>query len=168
MNDKNIFRIIIGISIFVFLVVLILNKKLLPVPEQIPSFVPFLPKLNAILNGSCSILLLTSLYFIKRKNIVMHKRINIVAFLFSSLFLVSYIVFHYFAKETHFGDINHDDIVDGSEKAQLGSLRTVYFVILISHIILAALVLPLVLLSFQRGLMMQVEKHIKGIFSNVL
>src|SRR5687768_16420091 len=122
MNDKNIFRLIVGLSVFVFLVILILNRKLLPPPEQIPSFVPFLPKLNAFLNGSCSLLLMISLYFIKQKNIVMHKRINLVAFLFSSLFLISYIVFHYFAKETHFGDINHDDVVDGAEKAQLGSI----------------------------------------------
>ena len=65
----------------------------------------------------------------------------------SSVFLVSYILFHYFVKETTYGGE--------------GTMRYVYYTILISHIILAAGVLPLILLSFHRGLQMQVEKHRK-------
>ncbi|MGI4803163.1 MAG: DUF420 domain-containing protein, partial [Janthinobacterium lividum] len=79
--------------------------------------------LNAVLNGTCSILLLLSLYFIKQKNIVMHKRINITAFVLSSLFLVSYIIFHYLAPETKYGDLNGDHIVSEAEKMAAGSLR---------------------------------------------
>jgi putative membrane protein len=60
---------------------------------------------------------------------------------------VSYILFHYFVKETTYGGD--------------GVLRYIYYTILISHIILAAGVLPLILLSFHRGLQMQVEKHKK-------
>jgi len=161
MTDKFIFRFVAAVSVFVFVVVLILSMKILPRPAVLPSFMLFLPKLNAILNGTCSVLLLISLYFIKNKNIVMHKRVNIVAFCLSSLFLVSYILFHYLAPETLFGDLNGDGVVSDVEKATAGSIRYVYYVILITHIILAAAVLPLVLLSFYWGLKMEVQKHKK-------
>lgn len=147
MNDKFIFRFVTGISIFVFLVVVILNRKIIPVTIETPGFVYFLPKLNAIINGLCSILLLTSFYQIKNKNIAAHKKLNIATFILSSLFLVSYILFHYFVKETSYGGD--------------GLIKYVYYTILITHIILAAAVLPLILLSFHRGLQMQVEKHRK-------
>ena len=147
MNDNLTFRIVLGISIFVFIAVIILNRKILPVPEVIPDFVYQLPKLNAFINGTCSILLLISLYFIKRKNIEAHKKVNITAFVLSSLFLVSYITYHWMAKETSYP---HDN-----------PIRPVYLTILISHIILAALVLPMVLMSFYYGLSMDVAKHRK-------
>jgi putative membrane protein len=147
MTDKTIKRLVTVISIFVFAVVVILNRKVIPVTIATPSFVYFLPKLNAILNGICSGLLLVSLYFIKNKNVAMHKRLNIITFLLSSVFLISYILFHYFVKETTFGGT--------------GAIRLVYYTILISHIILAAAVLPLVLLSFNNGLKLQVDKHRK-------
>jgi len=114
-----------------------------------------------VLNGTCSILLLLSLFFIKQKNIAMHKRINITAFVLSSLFLVSYILFHYLAPETKYGDLNGDHILSSAEKMAAGNLRFVYYVILISHIILAAIVLPLVLFSFNFGLQNQILKHKK-------
>ncbi|WP_419803608.1 DUF420 domain-containing protein [Mucilaginibacter sp.] len=117
--------------------------------------------LNAVLNGTCSILLVLSLYFIKKKNIIMHKRINITAFVLSSLFLVSYIIFHYLAPETKFGDLNGDHVVSETEKLAAGSLRYVYYIILISHIVLAALVLPLILFSFNFALQNQISRHKK-------
>lgn len=160
-QDKLIFRFIIGVSVFVFLVVIILNKKILPVPAVLPSFTHYLPMLNAVLNGTCSILLVLSLYFIKKKNIIMHKRINITAFVLSSLFLVSYIIFHYLAPETKFGDLNGDHVVSETEKLAAGSLRYVYYVILISHIVLAALVLPLILFSFNFAMQNQISRHKK-------
>ncbi|MES2779978.1 MAG: DUF420 domain-containing protein [Bacteroidota bacterium] len=146
-NDKLYFRIVMTLSVVVFLAVVVLNRKWLPRPDETPSFVFFLPSLNAIINGTCSILLLVSLYFIKRKNIAAHKAVNIITFILSSVFLISYVTFHYFANETIFPADN--------------PLRPVYLTILISHIILAALVLPLVLLSFYHGLLMNVERHKK-------
>ena len=146
-KDKFYFRLVLVISIFVFTTVIILNRKVLPRPDVIPSFTHLLPKLNAIINGTCSILLLISLYFIKRKNIAVHKTINIITFLLSSIFLVSYILFHYFADETKFPAEN--------------PLRPYYLFILITHIVLAASVLPLILLSFYYGLEMNVVKHKK-------
>lgn len=147
MNDKLIFRLVMVVSVVVFAVVVILNRKIIPVSIPTPDFVYFLPKLNAIINGACSVLLMISLYQIKQKNITAHKRLNIATFLLSSVFLVSYIIFHYFVKETTYGG--------------QGTIRIIYYVILITHIILAALVLPLVLLSFNNGLKLEVEKHRK-------
>jgi len=162
MTDKLIFRFVAAVSIFVFAVVIILNLKIIPRPATLPSFTFFLPKLNAILNGTCSVLLVASLFFIKRKVIHIHKRINIVAFVLSSLFLVSYILFHYLnPHEAVYGDLNGDGILDATERAAVGAVRTVYLIILITHIVLAAIVLPLVLLSFNSGLQMQVNKHRK-------
>ncbi len=147
MNDKLIFRMVMVVSVVVFAVVVILNRKLIPVSMPTPEFVYFLPKLNAIINASCSVLLMLSLYQIKQKNIERHKRLNILTFLLSSLFLVSYIIFHYFVKETTYGG--------------QGLIKYIYYTILITHIVLAAAVLPLVLLSFNNGLKLQVEKHRK-------
>ena len=77
MSDKLVFRIVMAVSIFVFVAVIILNKKILPVPATIPAFVYKLPKLNAFINGTCSLLLLLSLYMIRQKKITTHKKINI-------------------------------------------------------------------------------------------
>ena len=147
MSDKLVFRLVMAISIVVLVAVIILNKKILPVPETIPAFVYKLPKLNAAINATCSMLLLLSFYFIRQKNIAVHKKLNIITFILSSVFLLSYITYHWMGQETSFPADN--------------PLRPVYLTVLISHIILAALVLPLILLSFHKGLQMQVEKHKK-------
>jgi putative membrane protein len=162
MTDKFIFRFVAGVTIFVITVVIVLNRHLIPGPATPPTFTPYLPLLNAFLNGTCSVLLLTSLYFIKSGNITVHKRLNILTFCLSSLFLVSYILFHYLMRnDTMYGDINGDGLLSKSELTDVGSLRKIYLWILVPHIVLAAGVLPLILLSFYRGLQMQVEKHKK-------
>jgi len=161
-TDKFIFRFVAIVSVFVFLVVVLLNRRLIPAPTVSAPFIAILPKLNACLNGTCTILLLISLYYIKKLNVTMHKRINILAFILSSLFLVSYIAFHWLLPhETMFGDINGDGILSQTEKVAAGNIRYVYYVILTTHIILAAGVLPLILLSFYRGLQLNVAKHKK-------
>src|ERR1700748_485404 len=131
MTDKFIFRFVAAISVFVLVVVIILNQKIIPAPAVMPGFTQYLPKLNAILNATCSVLLLISLYYIKKLNIAMHKRINILAFILSSLFLVSYILFHWLAPETKYGDINGDGVVSASEAAAAGGIRYFYYVLLI-------------------------------------
>lgn len=150
MNDKQISRLITAVSIVVLIVVVILQSKVLnifPQKELIPLWVFSLPLFNAILNGTCSVLLILSLYFIKRKDIKTHKNLNILTFILSSLFLVSYIIFHATGIKTTYGG--------------QGLIRSIYYFILITHIILAAIVLPLVLFSFQKGLQMKVEQHKK-------
>jgi len=150
MNDKVIFRLVWAISIIVLLAVVLLQANivnLFPNHDVLPKWVQFLPTLNASINGTCSVLLIASYYFIRKKNIRVHKILNITTLILSSLFLVSYLIFHSAGLETKYGGE--------------GAIRYMYFFILITHIILAALVLPLILLSFYRGMKMQVEKHRK-------
>jgi putative membrane protein len=162
MSDKFIIRFVAVVTIVVIALVILLNRHLIPGPAVAPAFTPYLPMLNAVLNGTCTILLLFSLYQIKQGNITLHKRLNIVTFCLSALFLASYVLFHYLMRnEIVYGDLNGDGQLSEAERASAGSLRTIYLSILTPHIILAAAVLPLILLSFHRGLQMQVEKHRK-------
>ncbi|MBK7853829.1 MAG: DUF420 domain-containing protein [Bacteroidetes bacterium] len=146
-NERAVFRFVMIISVIVFVLVLVLNRKILPRPEVLPAFATKLPLLNAIINGLCSVLLVSSLYFIKRRDINTHKKLNLTTFFLSCLFIISYVLYHYLADETKFPLDN--------------PLRPLYLTILFSHIILAALVLPLVLLSFYHGLRMNVATHKK-------
>lgn len=145
MNDKKVFQLILALSVVVFAVVVILYS--LPKQESIPDWAKFLPMLNASLNGSCSLLLMVSFWAIRNKNVSLHKRLNLTAFALSSLFLVSYIVFHSFGVETRFPEDN--------------PLRPMYLFVLLTHIVLAAIVLPMVLISFYFGLQGKIEQHRK-------
>jgi len=144
-KDRNYLFLIFGISFLVFALVVILSQ--LPQAEIIPQYVKYLPTLNAFINATCSLILITSFFAIKKRKIQLHKRLNISAFILSSIFLMSYVIFHSFGIETKFPAEN--------------PLRPVYLIVLISHIILAAGVLPLILIAFYRGLNYQNEKHRK-------
>jgi putative membrane protein len=160
-NEKAIKTIIYITTVVICLVVVILQQKILPHPDTFPAFIYQLPMINAILNGTCSILLIASLIAIKKKNIALHKRINLTAFVLSSLFLVCYVTAHYFIPDTKFGDMDHDGVMSIDESAAVSGIKPVYLIILLSHIFLAAVVLPFVLLSFYYGLTDQREKHKK-------
>ncbi|MBA4601647.1 DUF420 domain-containing protein [Thermoactinomyces mirandus] len=107
----------------------------------------FLPMLNAVFNSFTTVFLLAALYFIKKKNIRMHRRFIYAAFSSTALFLVSYLTYHAMAPSTHFGGE--------------GWIRPVYYFVLVTHIILAAPTVFLALFTIIRGLHMQVEKHRK-------
>jgi len=94
----------------------------------------FLPALNALLNGLCAIALCVGLYFIKHDNKEAHRTSMLLAFTFSSVFLISYIVNH---------ALHGDTIFPGR-----GPVRTLYLSILASHVILSVVALPMVLTTF--------------------
>jgi len=142
-NEKSILKGIFILSGVVFLAVVALSMA--PKADHVPDFVQWLPRLNAFLNGCCSILLIASYYQIRKKNIQTHKKLNLITFLLSSIFLLSYVTFHAFGIETKFPVEN--------------PMRPYYLLILVSHIILAAVVLPLVLLSFYYGLTNKIKTH---------
>ena len=77
----------------------------------------------------------------------------------SVVFLVSYIAHHLLAGETKFGDLNHDGILSDIEKSEAGSLRIVYYILLATHIPLAAIILPFILFTAYRALTGDYEKH---------
>ena len=160
-NDKTVFKIVMAVSTLICVVVVVLNQKLIPVPDTFPAFIYKLPMLNAILNGSCSALLIASLWAIKKRNIDLHKKLNLTAFLLSSLFLISYVTAHYFIPDTKFGDTNHNEILEVTELAAVSGIRTIYLIILLSHIFLAVIVLQMILLSFYYALKDDRVKHKK-------
>lgn len=160
-NDR-IIKIVIWITtIVICLTVVLLNKKVFPVPDAFPAFIYKLPLLNAFLNAICSILLVFSLVAIKKKNIALHRKLNLTAFLVSSLFLISYVTAHYFIPDTRYGDVDHNGILDAAESAAVSGIKPLYLTILLSHILLAVVVFPMVLLSFYYGLTDQRIKHKK-------
>ena len=160
-NDKTVFKIVLAVSALICVVVVVLNQKLIPVPDHFPRFIYKLPLVNAILNGSCSILLMLSLWAIKKRNIQLHKKLNLTAFLLSSLFLISYVTAHYFIPDTKFGDDNHNEVLEQTELVLVAGIRPIYLVILLSHIFLAVIVLPMILLSFYYALKDDRVKHKK-------
>lgn len=160
-NDKTIKIIIWITTVVICLAVVLLNKRVFPVPDTFPSFIYKLPALNALLNAICSVLLIFSLIAIKNKNIKQHRKLNLTAFLVSSLFLVSYVTAHYFIPDTRYGDVDHNGFLDTAESAAVSGIKPLYLTILLSHILLAVLVFPMVLLSFYYGLTDQRTKHKK-------
>jgi putative membrane protein len=147
LSDKAFFRIAMTISVVVFLLVVLLNKRVLSPPDAFPAFIYKLPLFHAIINGTCAILLIFSLRAIKAGKVALHKKINLTTFGLSALFLISYVIYHFFVPETSYG---------GG-----GILKTSYYIVLLTHIPLAAAVLPLILLSFWYALTGKIDKHKK-------
>lgn len=160
-SEKGVKLTIYITTVAVCALVVVLNQKWIPHPDTFPDLIYKLPMVNAFLNGSCTILLLFSLWAIKKRNIQLHKKLNITAFIFSSVFLLSYVTAHYFIPDTKYGDVDHDGIMSAAESAAVSGIKPVYIIILLTHIFLAVAVLPMILLSFYYGLTDQRDKHKK-------
>jgi len=149
---------LIGIfSVVVLVAVTFLSKFTLVV--DLPFDKHIFALVNALLNATVAVLLVVALIAVKQKNYNAHKNIMLTALLLSVLFLVSYIAHHLFAGETKFGDTDHDGIVSAAEQAVLGNTRGLYFILLATHIILAATGLPFILFTAYRGLTGEFEDH---------
>lgn len=105
-----------------------------------------LPAVNAMLNATSAILLVAGYVFIKRRNITSHKVCMVSAFCTSTLFLISYLTYHYYAGIRRF--------------AGAGPIRSVYLTILTSHTILAVVIVPLVLMTLSRALRGKFDRHV--------
>jgi len=103
------------------------------------------PVINASLNGTSAVLLVTAHSMIKRGRVVTHRRLMLAAVITSSLFLVSYLYYHAHVGSVHF-------------QGQ-GWSRPVYFSILISHTTLAAAIVPLVIITLSRALRQRFDRH---------
>ncbi len=106
-----------------------------------------LPTVNAFLNGTSAVLLTIGYVFIRLKKVTAHKTCMVTALGVSSLFLLSYLIHHYRVGSVPFGGT--------------GFIRPVYFTLLISHIVLAACIVPLVLITIYRAWTEQFEKHMR-------
>jgi putative membrane protein len=111
----------------------------------IPVTIHDLPAVNASLNALSGILLLVGYTFLRARRIEQHRRFMIAAFVTSSLFLVSYVIYHAQVGSVRF--------------TRQGFVRPIYFTILITHVTLAAFVLPLAVLTLSRGLKARYARH---------
>jgi uncharacterized membrane protein YozB (DUF420 family) len=114
---------------------------MMQVPEQYAIF----PVINATLNGTSAVLLLVGRNFIKRGRKAAHRAVMLTALVTSSLFLISYLYYH-----AHVGSVRFQG---------QGWSRPVYFSILVSHTILAAAIVPLVIITLSRALRERFDRH---------
>ena len=145
-NEGKVKSWIIAISVIIPLAVAVL----LFMPAKLDlgvSWVYFLPHLNAVINSAATLALIAGLIFIKQRNIAYHKASMTVAFSLGAIFLVSYVVYHAAAESTTFGGE--------------GSIRSIYYFLLITHIVLAAVALFPILFAYYYGLTDQRAKHRK-------
>jgi putative membrane protein len=146
LSERTISLIVYSISI----VVVLLVAFMLYVPQAITIDglnVFVLPKLNAFINSACTILLSLGFYFIRKKNIAAHRMMMMSAFGLSIVFLLSYVTYHSSAPSTTFGGE--------------GFIRVIYFTILITHIVLAAIIVPLALFTLLRAWRSEFPLHKK-------
>jgi putative membrane protein len=144
-NNKIYKRLFIIVSVLIPAVVAIL--LFMPKNKDIAdgSWIYTLPFYNALINTLTSILLLAGVYFVKHGKLKIHKASMISAFMLGALFLVFYIIYHSNATSTRFGGE--------------GIVRVVYFFFLITHILLAFIVVPLVLSAIYFAVTSKIEQH---------
>jgi uncharacterized membrane protein YozB (DUF420 family) len=111
------------------------------------QLISFLPHLNACLNASSAVLLFAGYSFIRKGNVSAHRACQISALIVSSLFLVSYLTYHYYHGTTRF--------------LGTGLARPIYFTVLTSHTILAIVIVPLIAVTFYRALKLDFVRHRK-------
>ncbi|MDB5252551.1 MAG: hypothetical protein JWP27_1720 [Flaviaesturariibacter sp.] len=144
-NDRLARVVILSLSVLVFAAVVLLSRVTLHV--DLGFNVHVFAQVNAIINSLVAILLIAGIITARRGQHGVHSRIMLTAMVLSVLFLVSYICHHLFAGETKFG--GH------------GPIRAIYFVILGTHIILAAIILPFILFTAYRALIGENARHRK-------
>lgn len=144
-NDKQARLLIFTVSFVVFAAVAVLSRVKLEVDLGFDIHVFAL--INAVINSAVSILLIWALIAVKGKNYLLHKKLMLTAIVLSVLFLVSYIAHHLLAGDTIYGGE--------------GAVRYFYYFILITHIILAAIILPFILFTAYRSLTGEYDKHKK-------
>ncbi|MGG9970735.1 DUF420 domain-containing protein [Ferruginibacter sp. SUN002] len=144
-NDKKAKTIIWIVSVVVFLVVAALSRIKLDIDLGFNPHV--FAQANAIINSIVTFLLIAGIIAVKQKNFLLHKRIMLTAIVLSVLFLVSYIGHHLLAGETKFGGE--------------GVTKIIYYILLATHIPLAAIILPFILFTAYRALIGEYDKHKK-------
>ncbi|MBS1589118.1 MAG: DUF420 domain-containing protein [Bacteroidetes bacterium] len=144
-NDKVARMLIVLVSILVFGAIAMLSR--FKVSVNLGFDVHVFATVNAIINSCVSVLLILAFIAIKKRNFKLHRSLMLSAILLSVLFLISYIAHHLFAGDTKFGGE--------------GSIRYFYFFILITHILLASIILPFILFTAYRALSGDYVKHKK-------
>jgi putative membrane protein len=134
-------RTAVGITVIILFIVGMMRRVKIPTDIDFS----FLPPIHAAVNTLAALALIMAYYFIKRKDVNRHRKSIYTAIAFSVLFLISYVLYHFTTEETRF--------------CKEGTIRTVYFIILTSHIILAGMILPFIMLAFNRAYCGFYERH---------
>lgn len=142
MNTKKLI-----VVIAIVLPIIVAALYLLPKPEGLGSWVHMLPFYNAWVNGATFLSVLLAIISVKNGNVKMHRVLMAISLALSVVFLILYVLYHSMAAPTHFGGV--------------GMEKWVYYFVLISHIVLAAIIAPLVLVSVSRALNGNIEGHRK-------
>lgn len=159
--DRKYSKTVIAISILIPVVVMVLfSVKLRDFGIDVAPMT-FLPPIYATINGITALLLIAAVVAIYRGNRVWHERLVTTALAASVAFLVMYVMYHLTSDSTKFGDTNYDGVVDSAELAMVGSIRFVYYFILLTHILLSVIIIPLVLFTYLRGLSGDFARHRK-------
>lgn len=132
-----------------------------PVKFAAGSWVRYLPHLHGTINTLTAVILLLGLYFIKKEDVINHRRMMVTAFILGLIFLVSYVTYHSSADSTVFGDTNGNGILEDAERSAAGSTRGIYLILLLTHILTAVAVVPLVLMALYHALGKNFERHKK-------
>lgn len=150
MINRNADKVMVPGILLVSILVPILVLILMYLPERYEvlgdSFKNF-PLFHAVLNFFTALMLLAGYYAVRKKELIWHRNLMISAFFLSAVFLVSYVI----------SKISNEPVPYGGE----GVLRYIYFFILITHILLSAIIVPLVLFTIYRGITGEIEKHRK-------
>jgi putative membrane protein len=142
-NDRMARILIILVSVVIFAAIALLGRVQVPVGGDFDVHV--FAKINAVINSMVSLLLVAGMIAVRRRAYRLHKRLMLSAMVMSVLFLVSYICHHLLAGDTKFGGE--------------GSIRYAYFFILVTHIILAAIILPFILFTTYRAMIAEWPQH---------
>lgn len=145
------------VSVLIFSLVVIMGRYKLDVGADLS----FLPPVHAVLNTLVALFLLVAFFAIKKKNVTLHRRAIAGAVVCSVIFLLCYVVYHGTQQEVKFGDADGNGVVDDLEKAKAGVTRTVYLLVLVSHILLAAVSLPFILITLSLGYTHHFARHKK-------
>ena len=145
--DQKYNKLIVFVSVLIPIVVAVLfNVKLKDLGYNVEPL-SFLPPIYATINGITAVVLVSAVLAIKKGNKELHQRLMTVAIALSLAFLVMYVAYHMTSDSTKFGGE--------------GFIRLVYFVLLISHILLSIAVIPLVLITYVRALAAKFDQHKK-------
>lgn len=142
-KDRKFLTLIAILSVAIPMVVAVLF--FMPKSGNSSVDVSYLPAFHAILNSMTAVALVIGFYFVKQGNSKAHRAAMLVAFGLSSIFLVSYVTYHFLGQRTSYGGE--------------GILVYIYYFILLTHIVLAVVIVPLVLLSVYFGITNQLKRH---------
>lgn len=158
-DDRKAKGLIWVVSVVIFLVIASLSRIRVDVNLGFDPHVFAL--VNAIVNTCVAVLLIAGFFAVRSGKFLLHKNLMITAIVFSIIFLLSYIAHHLLTGDTKFGDLNHDGMLNADEKAAAGSERYFYYVLLLTHIPLAAVILPFILFTAYRSLSGNFAAHVK-------